>query len=418
MSTVATRRGHVVLVTHHYAPERGAPQSRWNELARHFAAAGVTLSVLTPPPHYPTGHLQTDNPLQQPGMSHRGEHGERVVRVAYRPHSPRLVSRTIDQMIAAWSSVRRARDISWPPPSVVIATVPGIPSMFAGAAIARRFKVPFVVEMRDAWPDLIQPSKILESRRPSRVKAYITALAHRSISRLQSRADLVVTTTESFAEILHERGVRKVAVVRNGTTWTQVSPPPTAGRPGVDRPLRAVYAGTIGRAQGLGTVVEAAALAAERGLLLEVRIVGAGADVPALRRQIQSLDAPVTLHERVSREEMVDLYAWADTSIVSLRDWEPLKWTVPSKLYEVIASGNPVTAAAAGEAAEIVESLDAGVVVPPEDSEALAEAWLAWADAGVLPTPSTRALAWVEANAKPDQLAQQYLTALDEIGGL
>lgn len=418
MSTVATRRGHVVLVTHHYAPERGAPQARWSELARHFAAAGVTLSVLTPPPHYPSGTLLTDNPLQQAGSSHRGEHGERVVRVAFRPHSPRLLSRTIDQMIAAWSSVRRARDISWPPPSVVIATVPGIPSMFAGAAIARRFKVPFVVEMRDAWPDLIQPSKILESRRPSRVKAAITAFAHRSISRLQSRADLVVTTTESFAEILDQRGVRNVAVVRNGTTWTDTSPPPEPGRPGVDRPLRAVYAGTIGRAQGLASVVEAAALAAERGLLLEVRIVGAGADVPALRRLIQTLNAPVTLHDRVAREEMAALYAWADTSIVSLRDWEPLTWTVPSKLYEVIASGNPVTAAVAGEAAEIVSLLEAGVVVPPEDAEAMAEAWLAWADAGALPQPSPRALEWVEQYAKPDQLALRYLAALDDIGGL
>lgn len=52
---------------------------------------------------------------------------------------------------------------------------------------------------------------------------------------------------------------------------------------------------------------------------------------------------------------------------VQLRDWEPFAWTVPSKLYEALATGKHVTAILAGEAADIVRSTGAGDVVAPGD---------------------------------------------------
>lgn len=422
-------RPRLLLVTHHYPPEHGAPQRRWDTLTPRMIAAGVDVAVLAPPPHYPTGRLQDVSPVHQPGSVSRGRHGEDVVRVTFRPHGTGLLSRTWDQAVAAASSVLlgwrhfRRRDAR---PDVVVGTVPGIPSMFAAWALARMLRARLVVEMRDAWPDLIEPSGILDHDRPARARVLsgLRAAAHRAVSRLQARADAVVTTTETFAQVLLERGVRRVAVVRNGTSFRQPGPSPADARQAADhpssprdRPLRAVYAGTIGRAQDLECVVRAAALVARRGLPVDVRVVGTGSEVPALEKLAAELGAPVSFSGPVPHDEIRALYAWADTVVVTLRDWKPLEWTVPSKLYEVMASGAHTTACVAGEAAALVSRSGAGSVVPPGDAWALADLWSTWAAAGRVPAVEPLAAAWVAENADDDVLARRYVDLVRELIG-
>ncbi|MFI2103083.1 glycosyltransferase family 4 protein [Isoptericola sp. NPDC019693] len=424
-ATSASERSRVLLVTHHYPPEHGAPQRRWDTLTPRLMDAGVDVAVLTPPPHYPSGRLQDASADHLPGSVSRGRHGERVVRTRFRPHAADLLSRTADQAVAAASAVSLGlRHFRHPGrrPHVVVGTVPGIPSMFAAWLLARLLRARLVIEMRDAWPDLIEPSGVLDARRSatSRTLAGARALVHRAVTRLQSRADAVVTTTEAFAQVLLERGVQRVAVVRNGTSFQPLTSaddaglPEDAGRP-PERPLRVVYAGTVGRAQDLQTVVRAAAQAARRGLRLDVRIVGAGARVPFLEGLVTELDAPVTFVGAVPHDEVRRYYAWADTVVVSLRDWKPLEWTVPSKLYEVMASGAYATACVAGEAAALVQRSGAGSVVPPGDVDALTELWSGWASSGDVPAADPRAAQWVARNADDDTLAERYLDLLREL---
>ncbi|MCK9794714.1 glycosyltransferase family 4 protein [Isoptericola sp. 4D.3] len=428
-STATPSRPRVLLVTHHYPPEHGAPQRRWDTLTPRLLEAGVDVAVLTPPPHYPTGRLQDARAAYRPGSVSRGRHGERVVRTRFRPHAADLLSRTIDQAVAAGSAVVLGlRFFRHRPerPDVVVGTVPGIPSMFAAWLLARALRARLVIEMRDAWPDLIEPSGVLDARRSltSRLLAGARAVVHRAVSRLQARADAVVTTTETFAQVLLERGVRHVAVVRNGTSFQPLTaddapepdPRDSDALPPA-RPLRAVYAGTVGRAQDLQSVVRAAANVARRGLPLDVRIVGAGARVPFLENLAAELDAPVTFVGPVPHEEVRRYYAWADTVVVSLRDWKPLEWTVPSKLYEVMASGAYATACVAGEAAALVSRSGAGSVVPPGDVDALTELWSGWASSGTVPEADPLAARWVAENADDDVLAERYLDLLGSLVG-
>ncbi|PRZ08086.1 glycosyltransferase involved in cell wall biosynthesis [Isoptericola sp. CG 20/1183] len=440
MRTTSAARRRLLLVTHHYYPERGAPQRRWDALTPRLIDAGVDVSVLAPPPHYPAGRLFEDRAEYQPGRLSRGRHGERIVRTTFREHSSRLRSRSLDQAVVAWSSICLGLRIFRHPslrPDVVVGTVPGIPSMFAAWVLARATRAKFVVEMRDAWPDLIEPAGLFRAGRTTkaRVLGLARTFVHRAVSRLQARADSVVTTTETFAEVLQGRGVDDVAVVRNGTSYTPdaadlassglavpTSPadptgPAPDGGPHLlrDRPLRVAYAGTVGRAQDLGTVVRAAAEMRRRGRAVDVRIVGPGAEVESLQRLAAELGAPVTFGGPVPAEEVHALYRWADTVLVSLRDWQPLEWTVPSKLYEVMASGRLVTACVAGEAAEIVASTGAGTVVLPGDAAMLADVWSGWVRDGALPEVSPAAAAWVAANADDDELGRRYVQLVDHL---
>lgn len=425
----AESRGHLLLVTHHYEPETGAPQRRWGALVPRLVESGYRVSVLTPPPHYPSGTLDPAHEHLAPGAVQRGRHGERIYRVRFREHGSSLASRTADHVVAAahsvvtgWRHLRERRRR----PTVVVGTVPGIPSMFAAWALARLFRARFVVEMRDAWPDLIRPAGVVAEGKGRRLRAAVVTVAHRGIIRLQTRSDLVVTTTETFAQVVAGRGAPSVGVVRNGTAFAdrmaddvsdevESRPDDDARRLGPGRPLRIVYVGTIGRSQGLEVVVRAAATLRALEVPLEVRMAGVGADVPHLEELAARLEAPVTFLGRVPHADVPALYAWADTIVVSLRDWEPFEWTVPSKLYEAMATRRHITACLAGEAAEIVLSLEAGDVVPPGDVTALAQLWQGFVTAGAVQPVGPAALEWVASNADDDALAARYVDLLEDL---
>src|SRR5699024_11347837 len=99
------------------------------------------------------------------------------------------------------------------------------------------------------------------------------------------------------------------------------------------------YLGNMGRSQGLDTVVRAAAALHREGVDVQVRMVGHGVEASALAALAYELDAPVEVIPRIPHREVVRQYAWADTVIVSLRDWERFAWAVPAQLYERRAPG-------------------------------------------------------------------------------
>lgn len=409
---------HIALITHHYAPEVGAPQRRWGALIPRFIEAGHAVSVLAPSPHYASGVPHQLGPDERPGAVATGEHGEQIYRLRYRDHGLDLMSRTVDQGITAASAVSRGISeltAKARRPDVVIATVPGMPSIAAGVALHRWLRVPLVVEMRDAWPDLIEPSGVWAGTTHKRRgwRGTMTAQVHRAMTHSQREAATIVTTTDAFADVLRSRDMPRVDVIRNGAYLTEI---PRLGRRISDDPtLRVLYLGTVGRSQGLASAVRASAMLKERGLPVELRVVGSGADYISLVELARTLDAPVSFLGKVPRPEVMDHFAWADSLLVSLRGWEPLRWTVPSKLYESLATGRHITAVLAGEAAEIVRVAGAGDVVPPEDPDALADLWTELIKNPERLTVDGRGRAWAFRHANFEILAARYLAILEDV---
>ena len=423
----------LLLLTHYYGPEFGAPQRRWSALVQRFIAAGHRVTVAAPVPHYPTGRpTREQSRTHRVGAVERGRHGETVLRTAYLPHHSDIVSRTADHLVVAGDSLRRLlRRFSRPGtrPDVIVATAPAIPTLLVGRILSVVWNVPLVVEMRDAWPDLvthvgpvgaIAPELAHAAHRSvaKRLMAWSVALAkgevHHMVTDWQSRAKAVVTTTARFADVLRERGVEPVHVVRNGTDLDGVRAQHDH-LPDDHPELRCLYLGTMGRSQGLGTVVRAAAALHAEGVDVRVRMVGHGVEAHALADLAAELDAPVEVIPRIPHREVGAQYAWADTVIVSLRDWAPFAWTIPSKLYEMLATGRHITALLDGEAADVVTAAEAGDVLPPEDVEALVALWRELAADRSRVGVRASGRSWVADNADDDVLARAYLDILHEV---
>lgn len=449
----------VMLLTHYYPPEEGPPQRRWGALVARLTIDHEVL-VLSPTPHYPVGRrIFPSYPAFDVGSTGAGEYGEHIVRLPYVPHGRGLGLRTLDQAVAGIAAMVVGIRHGLPRsrrPDVIVASAPALPMALAGYAVGVVLRRPVVLEFRDAWPDLIDHRKEWDAsttsirwRPPARVgDALVRALTH-----VQRRCAAVVTTTESFAAVLRRRGVDRVVVIRNGprppgpgsdpvgaatapqvgaaTAPQVVTASPVAVTTAVedettpeavpalralaDGPLRVVYLGTTGRAQGLDDVIRSVARAAELGVAVHLRIVGSGAAEGALRELAAQLGTPVEFLGHVQQSQVRDHYAWAHTAVVSLRDWKPLEWTVPSKLYELMQEGVYVTAVVRGEAAEIVRQTLVGSVVPPGDVEALAALWVTLSESGV-PLPATdRSRAWLAEHTAYDALAGAYTALLQQV---
>jgi colanic acid biosynthesis glycosyl transferase WcaI len=402
----------ILLLTHYYPPENGAPQRRWSALISRLTAAGHEVDVICPPPHYPSGRLaRSQRRLHGRGMR-VDRSGARVIRVTYLPHDGSIVTRTLDHLWVAAATVARASRLLRSgrlAPDVVIATAPALETLIAGRILARLFSLPLVAEMRDAWPDLVAhtPGLLTGSTPTTLIKRQV----HRFVTELQRGADAVVTTTATFADVLRSRSIEDITVLRNATELARYDVIDPAVRSEGDG-LRLLYMGTIGRSQGLDRIVEAAARAEAKGIDLEVRIVGQGADVERLRRLTARLSAPVRIFGQVEGSEVPLHYAWADSTIVSLRDWEPFGWTVPSKLYELLATGKHITAVVSGEAADIVRAAGAGDVVSPGDVDALVELWAALTHERDRLRVGPEGRRWVERNADFDHIAEEYVSVL------
>lgn len=396
-----TRAPRVTLLTHSYWPESSPPQRRWAAMVKEFSRSGWEVDVVAPVAHYPFGRRTL--PRSAAGRafwSQSGQFTETIRRVPYLRHRNTRSGRLLDQCYSAALSVPAG--LLGRRPDVVIVTAPGLPSLAAGYLLARLRRVPLIVEMRDAWPDLARDARILQGS--------VKGVIERVVDFVQHRADLVVTVTEGFAETLRARGVRNVETISNGLHLDAI---PVLDPPDMKKPVfEALYLGNHGESQRLDVAVRASSIVGDS---MHLHMVGHGTQRQALQQLARDLNAPVTFHPPLHGKAMLERYASADTCLVSLRDdWKSFETTVPSKTYEVLAVGRHVTAIVRGEAARIIADAEAGDIVP-SDPKALAALWKALAaDRGRLIRNGT-SRQWVKENAEYGQLAGHYMELISEL---
>lgn len=365
-----------ILVIAQYYPPRGSTfTSRWSWLTAHLALDGHRVDVVA----LMSATRQLGN-LKHAFQADPPPDGVTVrpVLPVFKGHS--LIERSLTEALLGAKAMRKAvfnRKVD-----VVVASAPTIVTMPIGWLAARVRRTPYVLDLRDAWPELVDDWRLWNDHgygpRPlGPVKGVLfpvgAQVVRTAIRFLRSHADAVIVTTDGLARLLEDDGVRNVHVVRNTSArpWPAPLPPPELEQD----ELHVLYIGNVGRAQLLATAVRAAAIAKQRGVPLRLRIVGSGFHWQTLQKMAADLDAPVEFHNRVPTHQVLPHYQWCDTAIVMLRGWESMNDTVPSKLYEVLLSGRHVSASVPGETARLVAELQAGDVVPVEDPEALATLW-------------------------------------------
>lgn len=388
----------ILVLSQYWMPENGVPQRRWAWLTKILVREGHEVTVIAPPPHYQR-KMSIKNWWSARGMfsnkdQETGPFGETILRSGFFPAGHSLTERIFNQASVAFSmlimSVNPKSIVKQLSPDLVIGTVPALPTATVTRILAKRLKAPYIIDLRDAWPDLLRNNADWNrsTGKPSRRQRILSKgplqllikITEASIKRSLTDANGIITTSERLAHHLEgtlprETHEREILAIRN------VFPPKssyvrTKRAPSSKNQLHVLYAGTIGRAQKLENALSAARLVRDQGYDIQLRFLGDGATWNALRDQIKIGEDFIQLLHRVNANELTAHYDWADTALVHLTDWEPLTRTIPSKAYELMSVGLHITAVVEGEAAHLVKSLNAGEVVQPEDPKELAKAWI------------------------------------------
>jgi colanic acid biosynthesis glycosyl transferase WcaI len=368
----------ILVVSQFFAPEMGAPAARFHDFGRLLLARGHRVAVLTGLPNSPSGVVPPD---------YRGRFSVRetidgiTVLRGWIFASPRLSKATKAAGFASFAAsaslqalVRRVRA------DVVVATSPPPTVGVPGALLARRLGAPLVLDVRDIWPEAIAASGRLRSGALIRV-------LERLERALYATAAAITVVTDGKRERLIEKGVApdKIEVIPNGVDLRRFEglepmAPPAWRALGLDPDrFTVLYAGIMNPPQGLDVLLDAAArLRADApglGERLQVALVGAGSERARLEARVRAEDlgALVRFVPEQPREAIPGLLRTADAVAVTLRPRRDAH-TVPSKLYEAMASGRPVLVSADGAPAAILREAKAGLATPAADAGALAGA--------------------------------------------
>lgn len=383
----------ILLLTHSFWPDISPPQKRWHAFTREFARAGHETDVVAP-------QVFDENLIRN---SRRAAPSEGVT--VYRYPSIRkqgtVAGKLVKHLIDALRSIPTA--LRTPRPQVIIATVPAIPTLAVGYFVSKVRRVPLVVDLRDAWPDLLQDSQVLRF-------FWLEPLVSRILTYMIHRSDLVVTVTVGLAQKLLSDGARRAITISNGVEMERFGidlSPPQHGEV-----LHVLYLGNLGRSQGLDLVIRAAA---ETKKVVRLRFVGQGTEKKRLQELADKLDVEVDFRTPVYGPRVLENYAWADTCLVTLRsDWDSFEHTIPSKLYELLLLNRHITALVKGEAAQIIQASGSGHIVE-QSEQALAEHFLKLHSEPRLLATGRAGSEWVRLHAALPALGKQYLQQIKSL---
>ncbi|HYQ76631.1 glycosyltransferase family 4 protein [Cellulomonas sp.] len=251
------------------------------------------------------------------------------------------------------------------------------------AALAAELGVPWVYEVRglleQTWvagrPDAAARDRAAASERFALLRAQEAAVA--------AAADHVVALSGTLRDDLVARGVpaERVTVVPNGVDarlLTLPDPGPAAARRALGLPAYGFWVGTVSSVvdyEGLGTLVDAVALLRARGLDVRACVVGDGVALPGLRRRAAAAGVAdaVLLRGRVPAAAAPRWHQALDAFVVPRRDLAVCRRVAPLKPVEAMALGRPVVASDLPALAEVLPD-GSGLLVPPDDAAALADA--------------------------------------------
>ncbi len=358
----------IIYFHQHFSTPDGATGTRSFEMARRLVGRGH--QVLMVCGSYSSAATGLTGPFGR-GRRRGLVHGIEVIEFSL-PYANRdgLLKRTWAFLLFSLRSVgvalREQADLIFATSTPLTAGIPGI-----AARVLRG--IPFVFEIRDLWPELPKAMGVIRNPAVLALMSGLEWSCYHAASRL-------IALSSGMAEGIERRGIarERIAVISNGCDidlFAKAQPwrPQSIGA----GEFLAIFAGTIGIANGLDAVVEAAAELKRRNRTdIAIAVFGDG----KLKRQLMSQASErglcnLTFHDPVEKTRIAGLLKGADLGLQILADVPAFyRGTSPNKFFDYIAAGLPVLVNYPGWIAELINKGQIGFAVPPRDPVSFADA--------------------------------------------
>jgi colanic acid biosynthesis glycosyl transferase WcaI len=358
----------VLILTQYYPPEIGAAQARLSAFAQQLRCRGHTVEVVTAMPHNLTGRTYAG--FERTFYLREVVDGVTVHRTWVYAATGAGIRRIFNYLSFTATSIfglLRARR-----PDLIFVESPPLTLGISGWLGSIVHRVPFVFNVSDLWPDSVRELGVIRKGPVIRAAEWLESWIYR-------RAAIVNAVTNGIASTLQTKKrvpITKLRLFPNGVDIHRFSPEPPDER--LRERLRLdgrpvlLYAGTHGIVAGLPCVLDAAILLRDEAMVV---FVGAGPAKPMIVARARKLGIEnVRFVDPVPLERMHSYYSLASAAIVTAVRSSAELGMRPAKLFPAFSCGVPVIYSGEGEGANLVKEIAAGIVVPPEDPEAIANA--------------------------------------------
>ncbi len=352
----------ILVVSQYFYPEG----FRINDLCFELAARGHAVTVLTGYPNYPGGYFYPEYKGRR--VDRETIQGVEVLRVRMSQRRKNPISLFLNYVSYAFSAGRRAAKLGRNYDVVFVFEVSPVTQIIPAWKYKKKDpNAVLVVNCQDIWPEVVKVYGIREGS--------ILFSAIRSFSaKLYNRADRIEVSSPGFIDYLNricEVPKSKMSFLPNFAEDFYLD---FNDKTAEDGKVHLLFAGNIGKAQSLDTIVNAVSIlpAETRGKLV-VDILGEGSYLEELKANVKDkhLEDHFRFHGRKPAEELRSYYETADGFLLTLEGNSPLSLTVPSKLQGYMGAGKPVLAAVDGGAEKIIRDSHCGLCVAAGDSEGL-----------------------------------------------
>jgi glycosyltransferase involved in cell wall biosynthesis len=282
--------------------------------------------------------------------------------------------------------------------------------------VARWRRVPFLLEVRDLWPDVAAEVGLIRSRFLLRLGYSLERFVYR-------RAAHIFVIGPGMKDAIVAKGIppERIDVMPqgyqapNGGAKSRLA---MRGALDIDPGTFVVmFTGSFGLANNdVGVIVEAAArLRDEPGL--QIVMVGEGNRKRDCEERVRrdGLDH-VRFLPMVPKREIPSLLAAADAAIMALPKGDVWRICFQNKIFDYMGAGLPVIAAVAGDQEDLLRNATGGIVVPPEDVEGIARAILTLKnDPDLRHRLGANARSYVERHLKREQILNSYIDKLESL---
>lgn len=358
----------VAVVSQYFFPENFII----NEIVKELAALGVHVEVFTGKPNYPSGEIF-------PGYQSQGCVEERFgddVTVHRVPLRPRKQGGAKNLILNYWSFVfngaryfrKKARrgkfDIYFVfAPSPILSVIPAL-------AMKRVHRAPVFLWVQDLWPESLEATGFIHNKLLLRLVGVLVRGLYWSV-------DAILVQSRAFIEPVR-RYARADKISYYPNSYLQDDVRAVGALPDTLTSLLqahfcVVFAGNLGNAQGLATVVEAARLLKASNSPARIVMVGTGSKAQWLLEEKHRLGLDnLVITGAFPRSAMAELFDRSAALLVTLKRDEIFGCTIPSKVQAYLAAGRPIIGSLDGEGARVINDSGAGVTCAAEDGAGLA----------------------------------------------
>lgn len=358
----------ILIVSQYFWPE----SFLINDLAKQLTESGHEITVLTGKPNYPDGDIY-------PGYKQEGSQIEfldkvEVLRVPLRARgSSNAINLILNYLSFVFSGIRnfprlvKGREFD----TILVFAPSPITSAIPAIWLKKKLGIHLAVWVQDLWPESLSATGFIHNKWVLRSVGLLVRWIYR-------QSDTLLIQSEAFrAPVEMLSNSEKIFYYPNSILRAQKKVVTISDE--VPSELKelfrsnfcVVFAGNLGKAQALETIVEAAERLIEQKDV-KIVLVGSGSMLDWVFSEKQRLGlSNLIIAGRFSPSVMPSIFQMSSALLVSLKDEDIFNYTIPSKVQSYLASAKPVIAAVNGETARVINSAKAGISCQAEDPDSL-----------------------------------------------